>query len=250
MLKKRVIPCLLLKDGGLVKTVKFGSPKYVGDPINAVKIFNDKEVDELIFLDIDASRRKTEPNYELIRELATECFMPFAYGGGVTNVEQIRKILRLGVEKIVVNHAAIDGPEFIKQAAIHFGSSTLIGAIDVKKDFWGKYKVFDYVRNKATAINPADHASGLEAAGVGEIFLNNVDGDGTFKGLDLELIAQVNAKLSIPLIVCGGVASIAEIKSVMKTTNVSGVAAGSLFVFQGPHRGVLISYPTQIQLTS
>lgn len=244
MLKSRVIPCLLLKEGGLVKTVKFSNAKYVGDPINAVKIFNEKEVDELIFLDIDASREKREPDYALIEHLATECFMPFAYGGGVRNVEQIKNILRLGVEKVVINHEALDKHDFVKQASARFGSSTIIGAIDVKKDFWGNYKVYDHVRGKAVGLDPVEQAKRLEAAGVGEIFLNNVDRDGTYTGLDMTLINRINQEIGVPLIVCGGVASVNEIKEVMKGTNVSAIAAGSLFVFQGPHRAVLISYPS------
>jgi cyclase len=248
MLKSRVIPCLLLREGGLVKTVKFSNAKYVGDPINAVKIFNEKEVDELIFLDIDASRENREPDYALIEHLATECFMPFAYGGGVRSVEQIKTILRLGVEKVVINHQALERLDFIKQAATHFGSSTIIGAIDFKKDFWGNYKVFDHVRGKALAIDPVEQARKLAAAGVGEIFLNNVDRDGTYTGLDMAIINRINKEISVPLIVSGGVASVNEIKEVMKSTDVSAIAAGSLFVFQGPHRAVLISYPAMREL--
>ena len=248
MLKSRVIPCLLLREGGLVKTVKFANSKYIGDPINAVKIFNEKEVDELIFLDIDASKKKKEPDYNLIKQLATECFMPFSYGGGVESIDQIKNILRLGVEKVVVNFQGLENLNFIRQAAERFGSSTVIGAIDVKKDFWGNYKVFNHVKNKATAVDPVDHAKKLESAGAGEIFLNNVDRDGTYLGLDTTIIARINEAISVPLIVCGGVSSVKEIKEVIGSTSVSGVAAGSLFVFQGPHRAVLISYPSVSEL--
>jgi imidazole glycerol-phosphate synthase subunit HisF len=249
MLRIRVIPCLLLSEGGLIKTVKFDQPKYIGDPINAVKIFNDKEVDELIFLDIDASKKKGEPDYDLIAHLATECFMPFSYGGGVSSIEQIKKILRLGVEKVVINYSALQNLDLIKSASVYFGSSTIIGAVDVKKDFWGGYKVYDHVKKKTTTLNPIEHVKALEQAGVGEIFLNNVDRDGTFKGLDHGLISSINKVIKTPLIVCGGVASVQEIKELVLETSISAVAAGSLFVFQGPHRAVLISYPTQSQIS-
>lgn len=250
MLKSRVIPCLLLREGGLVKTIKFAKSKYVGDPINAVKIFNEKEVDELIFLDIDASKKKKEPDYNLIQQLATECFMPFSYGGGVSSVGQIKSILRLGVEKVVVNYQGIENIGFLKDATAHFGSSTVIGAIDIKKDFWGNYKVFNHVKGKATNIDPVEHAMNLAAAGVGEIFLNNVDRDGTYFGLDMDFINKLNQVINVPLIVCGGVASVGEIRTIINSTNISGIAAGSLFVFQGPHRAVLISYPSLKELQS
>ena len=192
MLKTRVIPCLLLREGGLVKTVRFKSEKYIGDPINAVRIFNEKEVDELIFLDIDASRENRTPDIRLIQDIATECFMPFAYGGGITTIDQIKSILRAGVEKVVLNARALQNPEFVREAARHFGSSTIIGAIDVKKDFWGTHKVFDHVKRKITGLNPIDYAKSLESAGVGEIFLNNVDRDGTYAGLDISMIDEMN----------------------------------------------------------
>lgn len=248
MLKSRVIPCLLLREGGLVKTVKFSNSKYVGDPINAVKIFNEKEVDELIFLDIDASKKKKEPDYSLIQQLATECFMPFSYGGGVGSVQQIKTILRLGVEKVVINYQGIENIKLIEQAAVHFGSSTIIGAIDIKKDFWGNYKVYNHVKSKVTNIDPIEHAKALGKAGVGEIFLNNVDRDGTYSGLDMDFINRLNKTIDVPLIVCGGIASVSEIRTIIASTNISGIAAGSLFVFQGPHRAVLISYPSISEL--
>ncbi|GCC52463.1 imidazole glycerol phosphate synthase subunit HisF [Chryseotalea sanaruensis] len=248
MLKTRIIPCLLLKDGGLVKTIKFANPKYVGDPINAVKIFNEKEVDELIFLDIEASRQKRDPNYDLIKDLASECFMPFAYGGGVTTIDQIRKILRLGVEKVVINAFAIKQPAFIKEASTHFGSSTIIAAVDIKKDFWGHYKVYDHVARKITNKDPEKYIQELVNEGAGEIFLNNVDRDGTYLGLDLPIVARINSQLPVPLIICGGISSLKNIKDAVEQTKVSGAAAGSIFVFQGPHRAVLISYPSYNEL--
>lgn len=248
MLKTRVIPCLLLRDGGLVKTVRFKTEKYIGDPINAVKIFNEKEVDELIFLDIDATREKRSPDIQLIQDIATECFMPFAYGGGVTNIEQIKSILRAGVEKVILNSSALRNVGFVSEAARHFGNSTIIGAIDIKKDFWGTYKVYDHVGKKSTNLNPLDFAKSLESAGAGEIFLNNVDRDGTYTGFDVDFIGQMNRALSVPLIVCGGASGIKDIFEVVDKTNVAAVAAGSIFVYQGPHRAVLISYPKPAEL--
>jgi imidazole glycerol-phosphate synthase subunit HisF len=250
MLKTRVIPCLLLREGGLVKTEKFKNHKYIGDPINAVRIFNEKEVDELIFLDIDASRDKQQPNLEVIRELATECFMPFAYGGGVRTIEHITNILKAGVEKVVINQEALHNLSFVESAARHFGSSTIIVAIDIKKDFWGHYKVYDHVKGKATSIDPVAFAKQVEQAGAGEIFLNNVDRDGTFSGFDHHVINLVNSAINIPLIVCGGASGLDDIQKVVKSTGVSAVAAGSLFVYQGPHRAVLISYPQRKDLES
>lgn len=228
----------------MVKTVKFSDSKYVGDPINAVKIFNEKEVDELIFLDIDSSRQNKGPDYRVIEDLAKECFMPFAYGGGITTTEQIKTILSLGVEKVVINHRALENLDFVREAATRFGSSTIIGAIDIKKDFWGHYKVYDHVKKKTVARDPAAYAAELEKAGAGEIFLNNVDREGTYKGIDRDIVKSVNDAVNVPLIICGGVSSVKEIVELMKTSGVSGIAAGSLFVFQGPHRAVLISYPS------
>lgn len=248
MLKTRVVPCLLLKDNGLVKTTRFKKPVYVGDPINAVRIFNEKEVDELIFLDIQASKSSCEPNYELIRDLSTECFMPFSYGGGIKNLEQIRKILKLGVEKVIINKAAIDSLEFIKASVREFGSSTIIVAIDVKKDFFGTQKVFDHVRSKYIG-DPIRYAKETEEAGAGELFINSVDRDGMYSGYDVALLKRIVDAASIPVIACGGASSINDLKIAVKEAKVSAVSAGSLFVFQGPHKAVLISYPSYNTLT-
>ncbi len=248
MLKTRIIPCLLLHDGGLVKTEKFKNPKYVGDPINAVRIFNEKEVDELIFLDIDASKQNREPNLSIIEDLASECFMPFAYGGGITSLQQIQKILKIGVEKIIINQTVLSNINFVKEAARHFGSSTIIVAMDIKKDIWGSYKVFNHVKQKTEKIAPYEHAKRICDAGAGELFVNNVDRDGTYQGFDTIVLETINKTVSIPVIACGGASSLANLREVVSHANVSGVAAGSLFVYQGPHRAVLISYPSQDEL--
>jgi cyclase len=248
MLKTRIIPCLLLHDGGLVKTEKFKNPKYVGDPINAVRIFNEKEVDELIFLDIDASKHNREPNLSIIEDLASECFMPFAYGGGITSLQQIQRILKIGVEKVIINHSALGDANFVKEASKHFGSSTIIVAMDIKKDLWGNYKLYDHIRQKTEKIGPQEHAQRICDAGAGELFINNVDRDGTYLGFDLPILETINKTVSVPVIACGGASRLADLKEAVSKANVSAVAAGSLFVYQGPHRAVLISYPSQEEL--
>jgi cyclase len=248
MLKTRIIPCLLLHDGGLVKTEKFKNPKYVGDPINAVRIYNEKEVDELIFLDIDASKLGRGPDLSIIQDLATECFMPFAYGGGITTLDEIHQILNIGVEKVIINQAALLNPDLVKEASKHFGSSTIIVAIDVKKDLWGAYKVYNHVKQKSEKFSPEEYAQKVAEAGAGELFVNCVDRDGTYSGFDLQILESINNIVSVPVIACGGASSLQDFKQVVSKTNVSGVAAGSIFVYQGPHRAVLISYPTPEQL--
>lgn len=243
MLATRVIPALLLQDRGLVKTIKFKNPIYVGDAVNAVKIFNEKEVDELIFLDITASKKSRQPNFSLISELASECFMPFAYGGGITNLDEIQKILQLGVEKVVINHSVLTDIRFLEAAVRRFASSTIVVAIDVKKDLFGRFRVYDHVRHRTTQKDPFNYARELEAAGAGELFINDVDRDGTYSGYNLPLLKGMTDLVSIPLIACGGASSLEDLKAAASDGGASAVAAGSLFVFQKPHRAVLISYP-------
>lgn len=246
MLRTRVIPSLLLKGRGLVKTVKFRDPKYVGDPVNAVKIFNEKEVDELIILDITATQEGRGPNFKLIAEIAEECFMPLAYGGGVRTVEDVRRLLCLGIEKVVINTAAIDGLQLLTDAAAEFGSQAIVASIDVKKKLLGGYQVTRMGR-ESTAFEVKQFALACQKAGAGEIVLNSIDHDGTMKGMDLKLINQVSSVLEIPLVAVGGAGSIHDIKAA-KDAGASAVAAGSFFVFHGPHRAVLISYPSYQQL--
>lgn len=242
MVRKRFIPCLLLRDGGLVKTEKFKKHKYVGDPINAVKIFNDKEVDELIFLDIDASKQKKGPNLNVLNDLASECFMPFAYGGGISSLGQIEQLLKIGIEKIIINQGGLNSDMLIPEIVKCFGSSTVVGAIDVKKNIWGKYQVYDHVKDKTVALEPLTLAKKYCDQGVGEIFLNSVDLDGTFQGYDLKLIESVASNIPVPLIASGGAANTENLHTAI-SHGASAAAAGSLFVFQGPHKAVLISYP-------
>lgn len=238
----RVIPCLLLQDGGLVKTQQFKDPKYVGDPINAVRIFNDKYVDELIFLDIRASRFNLEPDYDLIERIAGECFMPLCYGGGVKTLEQAKRLVALGVEKIAVNSACIDHPDLIKQLVGELGSQSVVGAMDVKRSFWGIERVYDASKRKLTDIDPIMHAQRMLASGVGEIFVNDVNRDGMFEGYNNEFISKLSTIISVPLIVCGGARNLSDIEQAF-SSGASAAAAGSMFVFYGPHRAVLITYP-------
>ena len=248
MLKTRVIPCLLLKGQGLVKTVKFKNPKYVGDPINAVKIFNDKEVDELIFLDIEATVEGRKPPIKLISEIASECFMPLSYGGGLRNMDDIKAIFNLGVEKVIINSYAIELPTFINEASKFYGNQSIVVAIDVKRSSKGKYEIFSRGGKKKTNLDPVEYAMKMETLGAGEIFLNSIDRDGTMEGYDIELIKEVTESVSIPVIACGGAGKIEDIVDAVKKGGASAVAAGSMFVFHGKHRAVLTTYPSVEEL--
>jgi len=248
MLKTRVIPTLLLHNKGLVKTVKFKNPKYVGDPINAIKIFNEKEVDELIFLDIDASKEDRGPDFNLIKDFASECFMPVCYGGGITNMEQIKKIFSLGIEKVSLGNMALKNDSLIKEAVEIFGSQSIIATIDIKKSLFGKYQVYDYVNKKSYKKDYIEYIQHLEELGIGEILINNVDLEGTQKGYDIELMKNIVSSVNIPVIACGGAGKLDDFKEVKEKANVSAVAAGSFFVFQGKHNAVLITYPKYQEL--
>ena len=247
MLRARVIPCLLLRNAGLVKTIGFNDPKYVGDPINALKIFNQKEVDELIVLDIEASKRGTEPNYDLLADMASECFMPLCYGGGVTSVEQALRIVQLGIEKIAVNTAAIADLRLVTALSDILGSQSVVVGIDVKRDWLGRYRVYDASSAKLTDRSPEIYAEELVHAGAGEIFLSSVDEDGRQAGYDLKLIDKVSRSIPVPVIACGGAGRLEDFALAVEA-GASAVAAGSLFVFQGRHRAVLISYPPYKEL--
>ena len=247
MKRSRVIPVLLLKDGGLVKTKKFKSPAYVGDPINAVKIFNEKEIDEIVILDIDATRLKRGPDMRWISEIAGEAFIPLAYGGGITNVEQVKELFYIGVEKVIFNYTAYNNPNVLTEAAKLVGSQSVVASIDVKKNLFGKYKVA--VKNGTETIKPdlLEYVKHMEDIGAGEIFLNVIDRDGMYAGYDLDLVKMISPAISIPLIICGGASSLDDFKLAIQN-GASAVAAGSFFVFQRPHNAVLISYPSQQEL--
>lgn len=240
---KRIIPVLLLKDGGLVKSIKFKNFNYIGDPINAVKIFNEKEVDEIIILDIEASKDKKPPNLALIKEIASEAFMPLAYGGGVTNIDQVKEILFLGVEKIIFNKSALINENLIRETASRFGSSSTVVSIDVKTNIFNKKYVYSDNGKKNTKFDVVEYAKRVEDFGAGEIFLNSIDRDGTFKGYDLDLIKKVSSSVNIPVIACGGAGNESDLVRAINEGGASASAAGSLFVYTGVHQAVLINYP-------
>jgi cyclase len=244
----RVIPCLLLRGTGFVKTVRFRDPTYLGDPLNTLKIFNEKEVDEVIVLDIAATREGKGPNYGLIGEMASECFMPLTYGGGIRTVQEAERILQLGVEKVSLNAATVERPELITDIAQRFGSQSVVVSIDVKRKTLGGREVVTRGGTVRTGLEPVAFARHVESRGAGEVLLTSVDRDGTMSGYDLELTRQACSALTIPLVACGGAGSIADLGAAVKEGQVSAVAAGSLFVFHGPHRAVLISFPSRDEL--
>lgn len=247
MLRPRVTPCLLLSEGGLVKTVGFASPKYVGDPINAVKIFNEKEADELIVLDIDATVKGRAPNERLIAQFAVECRMPLCYGGGITSVEQVKRIIGLGVEKIALGASAIESPELVESTAKEIGSQSVAVVIDVRRGVGGAYEAFTRNGTKATGLDPVAVARSVEARGAGEIVVNSIDRDGAMRGYDLELAAMIRAATRLPMTVLGGAGSLADMQALFERCGVVGAAAGSLFVFKGTYKAVLINYPGHAQ---
>ncbi|OJU28237.1 MAG: imidazole glycerol phosphate synthase subunit HisF [Sphingobacteriales bacterium 41-5] len=245
MLRPRIIPSLLVQDNGLVKTFNFKNPKYVGDPINAVKIFNEKEVDELAVFDIDATSNGVEPNYSLIERLANQSRMPLCYGGGVKTVEQAQRIFSLGIEKIALSSAVLKTPELITSIAERVGSQSVIVVLDVKKKTFGGYEVYTHNGKKSTGINPIKFAEEAQKLGAGEIIINSIDQDGLMKGYDMNLIDKIRNAISLPLTVLGGAGSLEDIAKVIDRHGIIGVAAGSLFVFKGVYRAVLINYPTK-----
>lgn len=247
MLRPRIIPSLLVHEGGLVKTVNFKNPKYVGDPINAVKIFNEKVVDELAIFDIDASVLGKEPNYKLIENLALQSRMPLCYGGGVKTVEQAQRIFGLGIEKIALSSVVSQNPDIISQIANKVGSQSVIAVLDIKRKLLGGYEVYIHNGKKATGKDPIKFVEELQSLGVGEIIINSIDQDGVMKGYDLNLISKIREKISVPLTVLGGAGSLEDIKKVIDMHGIIGVAAGSLFVFKGKYKAVLINYPNKAE---
>ena len=247
MLSHRVIPCLLLSKGGLVKTLKFAKPKYVGDPINAVKIFNEKEVDELMVIDIDATKEGRGPDFALIEEVAGECFMPLCYGGGIRSAEDAAALFKIGVEKVALQTTALKSPPTIRAIADRAGEQAVVVSIDIKRSWLGKPKLFSASGQDVSGTDWRDAVRAAAAAGAGEILLNAVDRDGTLQGVDRELIAEASALVDVPLVAIGGVGSLADITAATDA-GASAVAAGAYFVFQGPHRAVLITYPRYDEL--
>jgi cyclase len=248
MIRPRVIPVLLLQGQGLVKTVKFKAPTYLGDPINIVRIFNDKEVDELAFLDITATVENRSPAFEFLAKITSECFMPLGYGGGVHTLEDIKKLLSIGIEKIILNTSAVENPALVREAANYAGSQAIVISMDVRKTLLGKYELYVRSGTKGTRLDPIKQAVEMEKRGAGELLINSIDRDGMMQGYDLELIRNVSDAVSIPVVACGGAGKLQDLGDVIKLGGASAAGAGSIFVFQGPLRGVLISYPSQADL--
>jgi imidazole glycerol-phosphate synthase subunit HisF len=248
VLRPRAIPCLLLRRGRLVKTVRFANPKYVGDPINAVRIFNDMEVDEIVVLDIGATVDGTGIPFDLIGEMASECFMPMAYGGAVRGVEDARRVLRLGVEKVVVNSAAASDAGVLRGVADAFGSQAVVASVDVRKRMFRGYRAYSRSGRRLVKWPVVEWVQALEAAGAGEILLTSIDRDGTMDGYDLELVRRVSSSVRVPVIAAGGAGSVQDMGDVVAKSGASAAAVGSLAVYQGRNRAVLINFPTPAQL--
>lgn len=245
MLRPRIIPSLLIQDNGLVKTVNFKNPKYIGDPINAVKIFNEKEVDELAIFDIDATVKGLEPNYSLIERIANQSRMPLCYGGGVKTIKQAQKIFGLGIEKIALSSSILQNPNLITEIANNVGSQSVIVVLDVKKKLLGGYELYTHNGKKATGINPFKFIEQAQNLGAGEIIINSIDQDGVMMGFDMSLIDKAREKTSLPMTVLGGAGTMDDIKKVISKHKIIGVAAGSLFIFKGKYKAVLINYPNK-----
>lgn len=248
MLRPRIIPCLLVHRKGLVKTVNFANPKYVGDPINAVKIFNEKEVDELIVLDIDATVTRMAPDYAMIRNLAAECRMPLCYGGGVKTLEQAVKIIKLGVEKVAISSAAVENPALISQIAEFVGRQSVVVVLDVRLNpKAGRYEAWTHNGTCNTGRDAVELAHEVASLGAGEITVNAIDHDGVMKGYDVNAARRVRSAVSVPMTLLGGCGSLADIEGLVREFGIIGAAAGSLFVFKGVYKAVLINYPSRVQ---
>lgn len=243
MLKTRIIPALLLREDALVKTIKFRNSGYIGDPINTVRIFNELEVDELVFLDIEATTHARKPNLHILSEIANECFMPLAYGGGLHDFVTASKIFSIGFEKVVLNAACHTNPELVEQIARHYGNQAVVASVDVKKNFWGTYEVFTHSGSKNSKKNPVEWCMQLEAMGAGEILLTSIDKEGTWTGFDVDLTRRVSEAVGVPVIAHGGAGNLEHISQVVHQGKASAVALGSMVVYQQKGLGVLVSFP-------
>ena len=243
MLQIRVIPSLLLKNDSLVKTVNFKNPRYIGDPVNTARIFNELEVDELMLLDILATNNNSKPNFNILSELANECFMPLAYGGGINDFEDAKKIFQIGIEKVVVNSIAFSKPAFITELAEHFGNQAIVASIDVKKNMFGKYQVYSNSGTKKQKVEPVVWAQKLEQLGAGEILLTAIHQEGTWSGFDINIIEKISNAVNIPVIANGGASSIEDIGKAVKEGQASAVSLGSMIVYQNKGMGVLVNFP-------
>lgn len=247
MFRPRIIPVLLLKGRGLVKTIRFSDSRYIGDPINAVKIFNDLGADELVFLDITASHEKRTISSEIVKEIGDEAYMPFSVGGGISTVEQIGLLLSYGAEKVVLNTNAVRNIQLIREASSVYGNQSIMVSIDVKKSLFN-YNIYINSGKEKTNLDLIDYVKQLTKAGAGEILINSIDRDGTYKGYDIDLIKEVSANTTLPVIACGGAASLIDMKDAFIMGGASACAAGSLFVYHGPRRAVLVNYPEKIDI--
>lgn len=246
---RRIIPILLLHKGLLYKTKKFNNPRYIGDPTNAVRIFNEKEVDELALIDIDATTAQRGPNFDLIKEIAGEAFMPLVYGGGISSLDQIKKVIDQGVEKVLLSHHALNSPDLISNSAQQIGSSSTVVCLDVKKKLFGGYEIYTKNGTQNFKKDFLSVVKEMENLGAGEILINSIDRDGMMNGYDLALIKSVASKVSIPVIACGGASNVSDINLAFEA-GANGAAAGSMFVFHGKHQAVLITYPSQSEILS
>ena len=247
---KRVIPVLLVDGNRLIKTIRFDKEIYLGDPLNTIKLFNDMMVDEIIVLDIKAAVKKIPPNFTFIERLASECFMPVCYGGGITTVDEVKKILSLGIEKIAIQSEAFKNPDFVSGIADRYGSQSVVVSVDIKKDFWGNYFAYTHRGKKRIAEDVFELIHLFETKGSGEFLINVIDRDGTFRGYDIPFIKKVADTAHIPVVACGGAANLDNIRELFEKTSVSGAAAGSVFVFSSKTRGILVNYPDQKTLDS
>lgn len=245
-IQKRVIPVLTVANEKLVKTIRFKKPNYIGDPVNAVKIFNDKMVDEIVLLDITATKEGREPNYNKIEEICSEAFMPFAYGGGISEIKQIQRLFNLGIEKVVLNSVLPNNMDLVKEAVSIFGSQSIIASVDVKRSLIGKkYTAYTNAAKNKVKIPLEDYLAQLQEAGIGELFLNSIDRDGTYLGYDLELVKKCSDLLDIPLVACGGASSKEDLSACLES-GASAVGASSIFVYSSKGKGVLINYMNKL----
>ncbi len=249
MIIPRIIPCLLLTSSGLIKTIKFNDPKYIGDIINTVRILNEKEVDEIIILDIKASVEKRSPNYKLLKDIATECFMPLCYGGGISSVDEIKKLFELGIEKVALNSSIFDKPQLLTQASDIFGSQSIVVSIDIKRNLFGNYSIISHSGSKDRKLDLVEFSKKVEGLGAGEILVTSIDRDGTRQGYDLDIIHRVASAVRIPVIACGGANDLTDCKKAL-IAGAAGAAAGSFFVLHGKHRAVLVSYPSRSEINN